>query len=72
MQTKYKVGDTVQFNSCESQLFVGKIKIVDSYGTFEQKEEPSYDIFVREHSAFNGAPCLIKHVRESEILGLWP
>ena len=43
---------------------MGSIEIVDQYGTFEQAEEPSYDILVKEE---NG--CLYKHIRESQIMG---
>lgn len=42
---------------------VGKITVVDAFGTFEQSEEPSYDILVEEDN------CLYKHICESEILG---
>ena len=41
---------------------VGKIDIIDPYGTFEQREEPSYDILVEEDN------CLYKHICESEIV----
>lgn len=40
----------------------GIIGIVDSYGTMEQKEEPSYDIEVGEEVV------LYKHILESEII----
>ena len=42
---------------------IGKIFVVDAFGTFEQSEEPSYDIFVEEDN------CLYKHICESEIIG---
>ena len=58
---KYKVGDTVSFKFRDTVL-TGQIYIVDKYGTFEQNEEPSYDIMVTEQ--FNG---LHKHYRESEL-----
>lgn len=61
---KYKHGDKVKFQLGE-EMSVGIIEIVDAYGTFEQDEEASYDIFVE------GTPgCLYKHVRESEIVGI--
>ena len=40
---------------------VGKVRNIDAYGTFEQSEEPSYDILVEDNA-------LYKHVRESEIV----
>ena len=48
----------------EKEIFcIGTVEIIDSYGTFEQNEEPSYDIMVEN---FNGGePCLVKHLRES-------
>ena len=59
---KYKREDNVTFifNGVEKS---GVIYIVDSYGTFEQNEEPSYDIYSPLEN------CLFKHVRESEVLG---
>ena len=59
-QPKHKIGDKVNFKIKEKNLF-GEICVVDSYGTFFQKEEPSYDIFVETIN------CLYKHVRESSI-----
>lgn len=61
---KYRKGDMVRFPGRDT-ILVGSISIIDAYGTFEQSEEPSYDIFVK------GTPgTLYKHVRESEVLGL--
>lgn len=40
----------------------GVIYIVDAYGTFEQNEEPSYDIYVAEEN------CIYKHIEESAII----
>ena len=59
---KYKREDNVafMFNGVEK---CGVIYIVDSYGTFGQNEEPSYDIYYPLEN------CLFKHVRESEVLG---
>ena len=39
----------------------GEVQIVDAYGTFEQNEEPSYDVYVKEDN------CLYKHIRESSL-----
>ena len=57
---KYTYKDLVRFHyaDCEKQ---GKIWVVDAYGTFEQGEEPSYDIYVEEDN------CLYKHICESDI-----
>ena len=59
---KYKRDDNVTFifNGTEKS---GVIYIVDSYGTFGQSEEPSYDIYSPLEN------CLFKHIRESEVLG---
>jgi predicted HicB family RNase H-like nuclease len=59
----YQKGNYVTF-SINNEKKVGKIGIVDAYGTFEQTEESSYDIFVDEEN------CLYKHIRESKIIGL--
>ena len=62
-QPFYKKGDFVIFdfsNGAETTRLAGTIKIVDAEGTFDQDEEPSYDI------SCNGV--LYKHVRESSIV----
>jgi len=41
----------------------GDIYIVDAFGTFEQTEEPSYDI----EALYNGEVVLFKHIRESAV-----
>ena len=56
----YKREDTVRF-SINGESLEGKIEIVDAYGTFEQDEEPSYDIYVAEKN------CIYKHIRQSEV-----
>ena len=56
------VGFYMNFNGDE-KFYTGKVAIVDSYGTFEQNEEPSYDIFVEDFNSDGGA--LVKHIRES-------
>lgn len=69
----FKRKDTVGFflkmnnDDEEEAFFKGKVEIVDSCGTFEQNEEPSYDVMVEDFNN-TGAPCLVKHVRESEIV----
>ena len=57
---KYKHGDIVMFNWNDEEK-IGYIYIVDSYGTFEQNEEPSYDVMVEKEE------CLYKHCRESSL-----
>lgn len=57
---KYNYGDRVSFET-KGKTVTGTIEIIDPYGTFEQDEEPSYDIMVKEEN------CLYKHVRESEV-----
>jgi len=59
---RYRYGDMVRFVWQDNEK-IGRISIVDAYGTFEQSEEPSYDIFVEEDN------CLYKHICESEIVG---
>ena len=64
---KFSYGDIVSFtinHNGEDIKKVGKIYIVDKYGTFEQHEEPSYDIMVED----NTEHCLYKHIRESELI----
>lgn len=62
MITKYNINDKVMF--LLGNLKEGIIRIVDPNGTFEQDDEPSYDIFVEEEN------CLYKHINESRVLGL--
>ena len=72
-QPKYNRGDVVLFqtgrgiNRSSERVYskhgiVGTIEIVDSYGTFDQNEEPSYDIMNEDET------CFYKHIRESYIL----
>ena len=54
----------------ENEIFCkGKVYIVDSHGTMEQNDEPSYDIMV-ENFNNTGSRCLVKHVRESSCYNL--
>lgn len=63
---KFRQQDLVSFtfpiNGIETKLD-GAIYIVDAFGTFEQDEEPSYDI----EALYNGEIALFKHVRESDV-----
>lgn len=60
---KYKIGDKVSFEF-EDIILVGEVYIVDTYGTFGQNEEPSYDVKVSDKYRYHG---LHKHIRESEL-----
>jgi len=66
-ETKYKKGDIVKFRYM-NDIYTGTIRIVDAYGTFEQCEEPSYDIMVENNP--EGNKCFYKHIVESNIIGL--
>lgn len=48
-EVAFRIGETDRY---------GKIEVVDEYGTFEQSEEPSYDMYVQEEN------CLYKHIKE--------
>ena len=58
----YNLGDKVYFYIEDEPVREGVIFVVDAHGTFEQHEEPSYDIMVESEN------CLYKHIRESLIL----
>lgn len=63
---KYSRGDSVVFyfdNGQEKFERVGRIEIVDAYGTFGQADEVSYDIKDLEER------MLYKHIPESEVCG---
>ena len=62
---KYKIDDEVGFY-LDDKYFKGKVYIVDKWGTFEQNEEPSYDVMIEDFGK-KGNSCLVKHVRESLI-----
>ena len=59
---KYRCEDMVRIKWDDIEK-VGKVCKVDAFGTFEQKEEPSYDILVEEDN------CIYKHICESDISG---
>lgn len=59
---KYVLGDVVRFSYPGGAVLEGMIAIVDRYGTFEQNEEPSYDIYRLDNNT------LYKHVRESYVI----
>lgn len=61
---KYDYNDIVSFKikmseDVSERDYEGSVAIIDRYGTFEQNEEPSYDVYVDE------LRCLFKHIRES-------
>ena len=58
---KYVIGDVVTFSFSEDELLEGMVYIVDRYGTFEQNEEPSYDIYRFENNT------LYKHIRQQYV-----
>ena len=60
---KYTYKQRVKFKFNKKEL-VGSVEIIDSYGTCEQNQEPSYDIYVECNNT------LYKHIRESEIINL--
>lgn len=60
---KYKINDRVKFK-VNNEIKIGRIYIVDAYGTVAQEKEPSYDIFVEEDNT------LYKHFEESLVIGL--
>ena len=66
---KLNIGDPVFFYDGIIGKSPGKIEVVDSYGTFEQSDEPSYDIGLDYFEPVK-AHCLMKHIRESEIIGV--
>ena len=59
----HKKRERVKFRY-NGQILEGVIGIVDTYGTMEQKKEPSYDIEVGGTDF-----ALYKHIPESDILG---
>ena len=63
-KTLFTYGDLVQFDfesDGQVQKITGTVEIIDKYGTFEQNEEPSYDIYRKENNT------LYKHIRQSEL-----
>lgn len=64
---KDKVGFYIKPYGSDKEIFcIGEVYIIDSFGTFGQKSEPSYDIMVENYNNTN-SPCLVKHIRESEL-----
>lgn len=68
MKPKYKLNDLVKF-TLDGKQYLGNIYIVDSNGTFERPDIPSYDVLVKEHIS-NTNPegyILYKHIPETLI-----
>ena len=75
-EPKFKVGDRVWFKADEDiaynneDLFarfkrpVATVAIVDATGTFEQHDEPSYDLWLERA---DGSKLMWKHIRQSEL-----
>ncbi len=68
---KYKIGQIVSFevdmrNRSTQEVVTetkeGLIVVVDTYGTFEDNTDVSYDVFVSDEN------CIYKHVREDFII----
>ena len=58
---KYKVDDRVKFLFNENDSHEGVIYVVDKYGTFFDKSDVSYDIYVEEEN------ILYKHINEKYV-----
>ena len=58
---KYKESDKVEFTIYENEVRKGVIYVVDKYGTFFDKSDVSYDIFVEEENT------LYKHINEKYV-----
>lgn len=52
----------MKFKLWNDEVVTGTITGVDAYGTFEQGEEPSYDIYCENNN------MLYKHIIESEVI----
>lgn len=58
---KYKENDKVEFEFSECEVHKGTVWTVDKYGTFFDKSDVSYDIFVEEENT------LYKHINEKYV-----
>ena len=59
-EPKYKIGQFVRFEF-DGEIMEGTIEIIDTYGTWEDSSDVSYDILGMND-------CLYKHIREDYIL----
>lgn len=60
---KYKIDDRVTF-TLGDKVITGTVAIVDTYGTFENPNEVSYDII----AVWEGRDTLFKHIGEHLVL----
>ena len=63
MKNKYNYAALVEFKFTfdnKTRNLQGYVAIIDKYGTFEQNEEPSYDVLVDNFG-------LVKHIREHSL-----
>ena len=58
---KYKENDKVEFTIYENEVHKGVIYVVDKYGTFFDKSDVSYDIYVAEEN------MIYKHINEKYV-----
>lgn len=58
---KYKAFDEVEFSFNEGEVHIGVIWIVDELGTYFDKSDVSYDIYVEEEN------MLYKHINEKYV-----
>lgn len=66
---RFKVGDAVAFETKWDKL-TGTVEIVDYRGWAPRAYKGcdwSYDIFVEESPAYDGEPCLYKHIPECDV-----
>ena len=57
---KFKYGDVVEFKY-NGEKIVGTVEIIDSYGTYFDKSDVSYDIMCDD---YKGQQMFFKHVTE--------
>lgn len=60
---RFKYGDVVEF-MYNNEKIVGTVEIIDSYGTYFDKSNVSYDIMCDN---YKGKPMFFKHVREDGV-----
>lgn len=58
---KYKELDKVEFAFIEGEVHKGVVWIVDKYGTYFDKSNVSYDIYVEEEN------MIYKHINEKYV-----
>ena len=62
-KSKYEIDDRVSF-TLDNIVITGTVVVVDTYGTFENPNEVSYDII----AVWEGRDTLFKHIGEHMIL----